>query len=283
MLLRSVKKDSLTLTLAIKVVAWVFLGAPVQAESVKIGGTGVAMATMRILGEAYQKSHPDIKIVIVPGLGSGGGRKALLGGALDIGVTSRARNSVEKLEGATAVLYGRTPFVFATSKENPASALTTEQIVDIWSGKITTWPNGQRLRLILRPATDSDTDVLKGLSSAMAEAVKSALAREGMQMAITDGDSADAIENIQGALGTSTLALIISEKRSLKALSINGVAPSPKTIADGTYPYLKSLYLLTGPKPSQATQEFVSFVRSARGRKIIGQLGHWVVEGKVTP
>jgi phosphate transport system substrate-binding protein len=285
-LMISFEKEPLTaLFLRLLTAAMLFLSMPGlgQADTIKIGGTGGAIGTMKVLGEAFRKVHPQAKTILVPGLGSGGGRKALMGGAIDIAVTSAAGKDSEKLDGAAAALYGRTPFVFATSKKNPVSGLTTQEIVDIWSLKRTTWPDGSRLRLILRPATDSDTALLKSISPAMAEAVKSALAREGMKSALSDSDSADALETIEGALGTSSLALIISEKRSLKALAVNGVTPSPRTIADGTYPYFKSLYLLTGPKPSQATQEFVSFVRSARGRETLGQLGHWTVEGKISP
>lgn len=280
---RKIKNCCLKVTLLVGVIAWGFTGAPASADSVKIGGTGGALGTMQVLAEAFQKAHIDAKVVIVPGLGSGGGRKALLGGAIDIAVTSKAGKDEEKLEGAVATLYGRNPFVFATSKKNPVSALTTKDIVEIWSGKKTTWPNGQRLRLILRPATDSDTDILKSISPAMADAVKTALSREGMKVALTDNDSADAIESTPGALGTSLLALIVAEKRALKALSLNGVMPSTKTITDGSYPYFKSMYLLTGVKPSQAAQQFVSFVTSAQRHKVLRQLGYWVIEGQASP
>jgi phosphate transport system substrate-binding protein len=285
-LMMSFEKEPLTaLFLRLLTAAMLFLSMPGLglADTIKIGGTGGAIGTMNLLGEAFSKVHSQAKAILVPGLGSGGGRKALMGGAIDIAVTSLAGKDSEKLDGAVAALYGRTPFVFATSKKNPVSDLTTQAIVDIWSLKRTTWPDGSRLRLILRPATDTDTALLKSISPAMAEAVKSALAREGMKSALSDSDSADALETIEGALGTSSLALIISEKRSLKALAVNGVTPGPRTIADGTYPYFKSMYLLTGLKPSQATQEFVSFVRSVRGREILGQLGHWTVEGKISP
>ena len=285
-LMMSFEKEPLTaLFLRLLTAAMLFLSMPALglADTIKIGGTGGAIGTMNLLGEAFSKVHPQAKTILMPGLGSGGGRKALMGGAIDIAVTSSAGKNSEKLDGAAAALYARTLFVFATSKKNPVSGLTTQEIVDIWSLKRTTWPDGSRLRLILRPATDTDTALLKSISPAMAEAVKSALAREGMKSALSDSDSADALETIEGTLGTSSLALIISEKRSLKALAVNGVTPSPRTIADGTYPYFKSLYLLTGPKPSQATQEFVSFVRSVRGREILGQLGHWTVEGKISP
>src|SRR6266508_1666260 len=246
------------------------------AQTIKIGGTGGASGTMQVLAEAFKKSHPEAKVIAVPGLGSGGGRKALLGGAIDIAVTSKAGKDTEKLDGAIAMLLGKTPFVFATSKKNTTVALTTQELVDIWNGKKITWADGSRLRLVLRPENDSDTEVLKRISAVMEQAVKNSLSREGMKITVTDGETADAIESIPGALGTSSLALIISEKRSLKALAINGIAPSAKTIADGSYPYFKSLYMLTGIKPSGPTEEFMAFLRSAAGHKILAQLDYWM-------
>lgn len=71
-----------------------------------------------------------------------------------------------------------------------------------------------------------------------------------------------------------TLALILSERRPLEALSLDGVAPSPKTITDGSYPYFKSMYLVTKPKHSELTRRFVSFVISAQAREILTALGH---------
>jgi phosphate transport system substrate-binding protein len=273
---------SLSASLVLGIFGLVSLSTPsLQAQTIKIGGTGGALGTMHVLAEAFKKSHPEAKVIVVPGLGSGGGRKALLGGAIDIAVTSKAGKDAEKLEGAVAVLLGRTPFVFATAKKNAVSALTTQELVDIWNGKTTAWPDGSRLRLILRPENDSDSDVLKKISPAMEQALKSALSREGMKIAITDTESADALEAIRGALGTSTLALLISEKRPLKALSLNGVTPSPKTIANGSYPLFKSIYVVTAAKPSELTAEFMRFLRSPSGREIVTQLGHWL--GNASP
>lgn len=270
----------LRLTCAFGIFGLISLPTPsLQAQTIKIGGTGAALGTMHVLVEAFKKSRPEAKVIVVPGLGSGGARKALLGGAIDIAVTSKAGKDTEKLYGAVAVLLGRTPLVFATSRKNPASALTTQELVNIWNGKTTAWSDGSRVRLILRPENDSDTDVLKRISPAMEQAVKNASSREGMKIAITDTEGADALEVIQGALGTSTLALLISEKRPLKALSLNGVTPSLKTIANGSYPLFKSIYVVTTAKPSELTAEFTRFLHSSSGREILAQLGHWVEDG----
>jgi len=77
-------------------------------------------------------------------------------------------------------------------------------------------------------------------------------------------------------MGPSTLALLLSEKRTLKALALDGVAPSAQTIADGSYPLVKQLLIVTGPKTPPAAQAFVSFVRSGAGRELLQQTGHWV-------
>jgi phosphate transport system substrate-binding protein len=257
--------------------------AAFAAETIRIGGTGSALGTMRALGEAFRKQHPNIEIVVVPGLGSGGGRKALMGGALDVAVTARTWKSAEKLDGPVARLYGWSPFVMAVSAKNSAANLTIQDILDIHGGKKTTWPDGQRLRLILRQLTDSDTEMLLSIGPDMERAVKSAHQREGMKIAITDEESAEAIQSTPGAIGTSMLSLIISEKRPLKALSIKGIVPSVKSIADGSYPWFKSFYLVTKADSSPSSRSFVEFALFARGRQLLSTLGHWLPEAKTAP
>lgn len=253
------------------------------AETMRIGGTGGALGAMRVLGEAFRKQYPNMEVVVVPGLGSGGGRRALMGGALDVAVTARPWKGAEKSDGAVARLYGWSPFVMAVTSKNPATNLTIQDILDIHSGKITTWPDGQRLRLILRPLADSDTETLLNIGRDMEQAVRSAHQREGMKIAVTDEESAEAIQTTPGAVGTSMLSLIVSEKRPLKALSIKGIVPSVKSIADGSYPWFKSFYLVTKTDAPSASRSFVEFVSSARGRQLLSTLGSWVPETKTAP
>ncbi len=59
------------------------------AATLKIGGTGAALGTMRILADQFVRKRPDISVVIPDSLGSGGGIKAVLAGALDIALSSR--------------------------------------------------------------------------------------------------------------------------------------------------------------------------------------------------
>ena len=88
-LMMSFEKEPLTaLFLRLLTAAMLFLSMPGLglADTIKIGGTGGAIGTMNLLGEAFSKVHPQAKTILMPGLGSGGGRKALMGGAIDIAV-----------------------------------------------------------------------------------------------------------------------------------------------------------------------------------------------------
>lgn len=247
-----------------------------HAEELKLGGTGAALGTMQLLADAYVEGHPDVKIVILPSMGSGGAIKAVMAGAIQLGLSSRPLTEAEVKGGAAEIEYGRTPLVFATSVANKTVGVSTQDLVDIYAARTERWPDGTRIRLVLRPLGDVDSEFVKSLSPAMREATSAAERRKGLSFAVTDQDAATSIENVPGALGPSTLALILSERRQIKALKLNGIVPDTKSIADGTYPLQKRLSFITGPKTDAAARAFVGFVRSASGRAILERTGHWV-------
>jgi len=247
-----------------------------QAQEIKIGGTGGALATMRLLADAYASKHPAATFTVLPSLGSGGGIKAVLGGAIQVAVSARALKDQEIAQGARQVELGRTPFVFAISASNKADDLRLRELVDIYAGKVEQWPDGKRIRVVLRPVGDSDSELGKAISPEMREAQLAAEQRKGVPFAVTDQDTADSLETLPGALGPTTLAQILTEKRRLKALKIDGIEPSAKNVESGRYPWYKTIYLVTTPKATPVVLEFVRFVQSEAGRGILSRHGYTV-------
>jgi phosphate transport system substrate-binding protein len=273
------RKNILRILLLIIIAAASGLPQPVTAENIiKIGGDGSALGSMKLLSEAFGKYHPGVKVQVLPSLGSPGGINAALDGPIDIGLSGRPLTEKERKRGAIVIEYAKTPFIFATNKDTRVSSLSTNDLVEIYRGERPTWPDGTRIRLVLRPESDIDTDILKQISPGMSEAVKTALSRRGMIMALTNQESDNLVETITGSLGVSTLSQIISEKRSSKIISFNGVKPSVRTLADGTYPLVKPFYMVTPSKISAPVQMFIGFVRSQAGRQILLENGHWVPE-----
>ena len=246
------------------------------ADEVKIAGTGSALGGMRLLAEAYGKFDRGTKVSVLPSLGSSGGIKAVLAGAVDIGVSSRPLRDNERARGAIALEYARTPFVFATADVTKATGISLADLPDIYRGKIRTWPDGTRIWLVMRPKADSDSTLIDSISPEVGAAVAQARERPGLLVAVTDQECAMALEKHIGSLGPSTLALISSENRKLKALELNGIEPTASNLAAGIYPYYKPLYIVTHSKTSKAARKFVAFVQSNAGQKVLRQTGHAV-------
>jgi phosphate transport system substrate-binding protein len=150
----------------------------------------------------------------------------------------------------------------------------------MYAGRIKTWPDGNPLRIVLRPESDIDTDYTRGLSPAMKAAVAEAQKRPGVTVSITDQDAADDIEIIPGAIGTSSLAVILSENRALRALKLDGVEPTVRNASAGIYPHYKRVYFVTGAQPSASARRFIAFTQSNAGRDILLRSGHWIPRDK---
>ena len=261
---------------AVLVVLLVSGSRTVAAETIRISGTGGAMETMRILGEAFRKNNPGIRVEMLPGMGSSGSIKAVLAGRLDIGLSGRTLNDEERDQGAVETRYAKTPFVFAVNRTLKITGMTLEGVAGIYAGN-RDWEGGKRIRLVLRSPKDSDVPVLKGMSPAMSAAVDIALRRKGMIVATTDDDAADIIESVPGAFGGTTLSLVLSEKRALRVLALDGVVPSVRTMADRSYPYSKTFFMVTRKNPSAAVRRFIDFVRSPAGSAILSKYGQAAV------
>lgn len=275
-------RSARTFTIAIAATAVVALaplaraaGSPVRLV---IGGTGTALGGMQLLAKAFSEDHPEIKTIVLPSLGSGGSIKALDAGKIDLALSARPLKDKESAKGLSATLYARTPIVFATHKKTPSDEIDLTELARIYAGKTSTWPDGTPLRLILRPAEESDTELLRGLSKEMDAAVTVAHTRKDLFVAFNDQDNAAALETVPGSLGLTTLAQILSESRNLKPLNFNGQTASLEGLHSGEYPYFKSLYLVVGTAPSDTVETFVSYVFSRTGRDILTATGHDVAE-----
>ena len=242
-------------------------------EVIRLNGTGSSLAMMKILGEAYSREKPGVQVEIISNLGSSGAIKALLDGALDIAVTGREPKPAERSKGALSVKYGKSPYVFVTSRRMPKASITIPELEAIYGGLTTYWPDGQRIRRVLRPLEDTDTALLRAISPGMATAVAAAQKRQGMILAITDQDSLKAVAATKGSLGGGTLTQVLAERQKVQVFALNGVAPTAKHPTKGGYPLFKNHYIVTCATTSPAAKRFLEFVFSPAGRRVAAQYG----------
>jgi phosphate transport system substrate-binding protein len=88
-------------------ILWLAVPSPAaaQEQSLKIGGTGTTLGTMRLLGAAFEKANPGVSVTVLSSLGSTGGIKAATAGAIEIGVSARPLSEAER-QGANAIELG---------------------------------------------------------------------------------------------------------------------------------------------------------------------------------
>ena len=246
------------------------------AGSLKIGGTGAALGGMQLLVDTFQEKHPEVSGEVLPSLGSGGGIKALSMGVIDIAVSSRQLKPKEQGKGLEEHVYAKTAIVLATPKKNKTTDISSDELISIIDGTKTTWADGSDIRIVLRPETEIDVKILKIYVPEIVGAWDRLKDIPGVPMAYTDQMTADLVQLMPGGFGISTLALIKSEERALTALSFNNTEPSIETIADGSYPLVKSFYYITALESGEITKKFIVFMQSEEGREILQKSGHYV-------
>lgn len=243
-----------------------------------IGGTGSALGAMHLLAREFTKVHSNIHVTVLPSLGSGGGIKAVADGKISLALSARPLKQAEKDKGLRAIEYARTPMVFATSHDNPAESISLEQMVSLYAGEHQTWPDGTPVRLIMRPESEVDTGLIRAISAEMDAAVKSALQRKELHLAINDQDNASALETIPGSLGLVSLAQIMTEERRIKPLVFDGLEGTVETLGAGKYPYAKTHYIVSESQPAPEAQAFLEFIASPEGQDILRASGHVVAD-----
>jgi len=271
-----ITKTFLLISVIILIVSTAAVSVSGAGETIKIGGMGSGLGIMKILGKVFEKKHHGTIVQVLPSLGSAGGIKGVAKGALDIGISARPLKGDETGFGISALEYAQTPLVLVTRKDTVVTELKTEDLVRIYEGRRKTWENDKRIRPVLRPEEEIDTQILKEWSPEIKKALETAMSRTGMLMAITNQDTTNTIEKTPGAFGFATLAEVITEKLPLKIVPLNGILPTAGTLSDGSYKLKKSLVLVTRSETSLKVRNFLEFVRSPAGTKILEESGYIV-------
>lgn len=235
----------------------------------RVGGNGSATELLHVLGLEFHKRN-GTSFSIVPGLGSSGGILAAGDKALDLGVSARLLKPEESKGELVTSQFARTPFVFATSYVQPGS-LSVRQIARMISDPQSTWSDGTPVRAILRPRGGSHTSLLARYFPEIGQAIDDARKRQDVPVAVDDRRNAEMAERTPGSLIAITMAQLKLAPRHLHVIALNGVAPTLSNLEVGTYPFGRDFYLVHARAPSADVADFIAFVRSGDGVRLLRQ------------
>jgi phosphate transport system substrate-binding protein len=245
----------------------------------RIGGTGMALATIREIGTAFTATNPDVAVNVLPSLGTGGGLNAVAAGAIELALAARALNDAERSKGLQAMPYARTPIAFAAHPGAGIREITLAQVAQIFRGELRNWPNGKAIRLIRREPSDADWGMLRAASPDMTDAIKIALDRPGLLTVSTDQENADALERLPGAFGAMSLGQIRAERRNVVPLTLDGDPPTTEDLAANRYKLSRTLYIVWRDQPGVNAAAFVTFLATPQAKDILARLGHIPLAG----
>ena len=216
------------------------------------------------LGEAFMEANSGVTFTYNP-TGSGSGIQAVQEGRCDIGLSSRALKDAEKAAGLTETILAYDGIAVIVNPENTVEDLTLEQIAAIYTGEITNWSElgGDNAEIVL-----IGREAGSGTRGGFEEIVGIEDLCQYRQELSSTGDVITTVAQNPGAIGYASLA---SVKDTVKAVKVDGVAPSEATVKDGTYAIQRPFVLATkaDAKFSDAAQAFFDYMTSDKANDII--------------
>ena len=241
--------------------------AAALSGNVATGGSTSMKNVIAALTEGFAEVEPGVTVSYDP-TGSGAGITGATDKTLDIGLSSRALKDDEKndVDGTVVALDG---IAIIVNKDSKVADLTVEQLKKMFTGEITNWKdvggNDAEIVLIGREAGSGTRDGFESITD-----TKDAC--QYRQELTSTGDVITTVSQNPNAIGYASLAAI---KDSVKALTVNGVAPTEATVKDGTYLVQRPFVLVTkeGVALSETAQKFFDFATSADAASIISAAG----------
>ncbi|MBF0176268.1 MAG: substrate-binding domain-containing protein [Magnetococcales bacterium] len=252
------------------------VGSTAWADPIRISGTGALLSSVKQVTDIHTQRHPDVQTqFIFPPIGSSGAIKAVANKQLDIALSGRPLKKEEESADLKQTWLGRSPFIFVVHKASPTTKATFIQLIEWYSGRQKTWPDGAKVRVVLRPPSDTDTAILRGISPSMDEAITSAYANRqpGSSMADTDIDLVDMVEKVPGGLGSVALPLILAERRPLKGLILDGVEPTVSSMDNNSYKHVKQAFLIVRADAPSHVRAIIEFLLTAEAKDMLLKLG----------
>ena len=174
---------------------------------------------------------------------------------------------------------GTEAFVFFVHKDNPVTNLTTGQIKDIYSGKITNWKDvggkNKKIAAFQRNEGSGSQSMLKRfmgdtpITDAPTEMVNDLMA--GIIEQVADYKSKT------NSIGFSFRYYVegIIKNPDIKMISIDGAAPTSENIRNGSYPILTPIYAVTYKENQNGNvDKLLEWILSDEGQYIINETGY---------
>lgn len=241
-------------------------------DVIRWAGCGITKkAFMAELAAAYEeKTHVK---VIMEGGGATRGIRDSVSLKIDLGGTCRMPlpeiNNSELYSTVHPIAWDALAVI--VHPDNPINKFTTQQIRDIYLGKINNWKqlggSDEPIHLYVR----------KSKISGVGYAIRQYIFQDSSVEFVTkykvpsSGPLEKGIEKDPLAIGITGISS--ARKRNVQIADFDGKSPTFENVSNGSYGLYRPLYLVTGPSPSKKVKDFLLFATSDEGRNVIRGTG----------
>ena len=248
-------------------------GGDVSGE-ISVAGSTTVQPLAELFAEAFMAAHPKVRIDVQGG-GSSVGVKSAAQGTVDVGMASREvkDSELEEYPNLNPFAIAYDGIAIALHPDVPVDELTIEQVQDIFAGEITNWSEvGGPDELMVVVSREEGS----GTRAAFEEMVMDeALIVDTAILQPSNGSVRTTIANTPFSIGYLSFGYL---DETTKPVKINGAAPTPANAANGSYPIVRPLNMMTSGEPSDVVKAWLDFIFSAEGQAIVADEGFIPIE-----
>ena len=247
--------------------------------SITAAGSSALKPLVDDAATSFSEENPDVAITVDAG-GSGEGLKQVAEGTVDIGNSDvEASEKLDETQAAELVdhkvcVITMAPIVNNDVAEAGVTSLTKDQLIGIFTGKITNWsevggPN-EDIVLVTRPSS----------SGTRATFQKYALDgnEEASNASMETDDSGVLLQNVKdtkGAIGYVALSYLVDDP-GVSTVAIDGVEPTLENTYSGKYPVWTYEHMYTKGEPNDVVAAFLEYIQSDDYGTQMEKLGYGV-------
>ena len=251
-----------------------------QKQSIRISGSTTVLPIVQKAADQYMETHPDADIQISGG-GSGVGIQAIGAKTVDIGMSSRdvTKDEMTKYPSFVVTTVAQDGIAVVVNPANEIKFITQDQVKGIYLGTITKWTeiNGANV-----PGTNNQIVVI-GRDSASGTRVyfdevilSKATPTKNMLEKNSNGAILQTVAQTPGSIGYVSIGFVSNDVKALPIWwnSQQFIAPTLDNVKNRTYPISRDLYVITNGKPTGLTGDFIKYILSPEGQKIVADEGY---------
>lgn len=260
-----------------------FTAVVITAQTLVIKGSNTVYPIAQLWVEAFKKLYPNVTVTL-EGAGSTTGIKALFNETTDIANSSRFLKAEEIDEMHKTGRYFL-PILIAydglsviVHPSLPIEDISIETLRKIYTGEITEW-NQVDPKLPKRPIVVYSRNTASGTFETWVEKVlKGAKLSPAVQMLESSQAEIESVAVNPYAIGYTGMGYVT---KRVKALKVNGIAPTVENVLAGIYPISRPLFMFIDLKrfnnawPDKGVvADYLRFVLSPAGQKLVKEAGY---------